>query len=192
MSEFHGWLDTAISVAALGADLKIVFMMRHEQTKAPDQRRYWPWLLAMALIAVVAAPPGYLALRAAGVFKTSGSPPSESTLVPAVSVEQWNAPLTDVIGKHFKNETVKLDGNHFVDCEFEDVTFFYAGTRPFKATNSRITHEKPTPKQAYIFDSHNPVVEMVVTFFGQTGMLGPLPPREIEPLQGMQPRDLEK
>lgn len=30
-------------------------------------------------------------------------------------------------GRKFENETVQLDGNHFVDCEFIDCTLIYSG-----------------------------------------------------------------
>jgi hypothetical protein len=35
--------------------------------------------------------------------------------------------LQQVIGQHFKNEAVVLDGKWFIDCTFEKVTFVYGG-----------------------------------------------------------------
>jgi hypothetical protein len=39
--------------------------------------------------------------------------------------------MVPVYRKTFTNEEVVLDGHHFIDCTFENVTFVYNGTAPF-------------------------------------------------------------
>ena len=41
-------------------------------------------------------------------------------------------PLEITVGKHFKNREVLLDGQRYVNCTFEHVTFLYRGKAPFK------------------------------------------------------------
>lgn len=41
-------------------------------------------------------------------------------------------PLDITVGKQFKNREVLLDGQRYVNCTFENVTFLYRGKAPFK------------------------------------------------------------
>jgi hypothetical protein len=63
MLNLHGWLDTLISAAALGAEIWIVIMMRREESRPATKRKYWPYLVAMAIIAMVASIPGAIVLE---------------------------------------------------------------------------------------------------------------------------------
>jgi hypothetical protein len=66
----------------------------------------------------------------------------------------WVKPLTPVINKKYKNETVELDGKEFQHCEFQDVTFLWNGTRQTRFVNCKRTGK---PGQ-YSFQSYNPLV----------------------------------
>jgi hypothetical protein len=44
-------------------------------------------------------------------------------------------PLRQIRQQTFKNQTVQLDGNEYVDCTFENVTFKFEGEAPFRFTN---------------------------------------------------------
>src|SRR4051794_17438943 len=50
----------------------------------------------------------------------------------------WHDPLTPIVNRTFRNETVELDGKNFVDCSFENVTFLYNGTTPTGFSNCKI------------------------------------------------------
>src|SRR5262245_21730888 len=44
-------------------------------------------------------------------------------------------PLTQIQSRTFKNETVQIDGNEFIECTFYNVTFKFDGQAPFRFTN---------------------------------------------------------
>ena len=46
----------------------------------------------------------------------------------------WDRSLEKRFRTHFKNEIVLIDGLEFIECRFENVTFKYDGTRPFRFT----------------------------------------------------------
>lgn len=64
--------------------------------------------------------------------------PSEADQPPLASVASptadWDKPLEKRFRIHFKNEAVLIDGFEFIECSFENVTFKYQGTRPFRFT----------------------------------------------------------
>jgi hypothetical protein len=62
-------------------------------------------------------------------------------------------PLTQVINKKYKNETVVLDGKAFHNCEFEDVTFWWNGTKP-----TQVIGCEKRPREELRFSSDNPLV----------------------------------
>jgi hypothetical protein len=66
----------------------------------------------------------------------------------------WHEPLKSIVNKHFKNETVELDGKSFHDCIFEKVTFVYQGTMPAQFVNC----SRPNHAGEYIFRTDNPAV----------------------------------
>src|SRR5258705_3799265 len=83
---------------------------------------------------------------------------------PGVSVDpdglrsQWkNYLLTEVRGKEFRREPVKLDGCKFHSCSFEDVTFEYQGTAPFEMINPKITAPR-LGKRIVLLKTSHPIV----------------------------------
>jgi hypothetical protein len=65
----------------------------------------------------------------------------------------WLKPLTPIINKTYKSETVELDGKEFQRCEFQDVTFLWNGTKPPRFVDCRMTGRPEVS-----FSSHNPLV----------------------------------
>ncbi len=66
-------------------------------------------------------------------------------------------PLQQIRGKTFKNETVQLDGNEFIDCTFDNVILEFDGQAPFRFTNDHFeTRSKIEIK------SNNPVVRATI------------------------------
>jgi hypothetical protein len=62
--------------------------------------------------------------------------PSESTF-------RQNFPLKQIRQTTFKDQTVSLDGNEYVDCTFINVTFKFEGQAPFRLTNDHFeNHSK--------------------------------------------------
>jgi hypothetical protein len=70
--------------------------------------------------------------------------------------DDWDKPLEKQFRIKFKNETVLLDGFEFIECTFDNVTFKYQGTKPFRFTgktsgNSRkVTTDNKIVGQAFI------------------------------------------
>jgi hypothetical protein len=63
-------------------------------------------------------------------------------------------PLKQIQAKTFKNETVQLDGNDFIDCTFDNVTLKFDGQAPFRLTNDHwVSHSK------FSIASDNPVIK---------------------------------
>jgi hypothetical protein len=89
--------------------------------------------------------------------KTSESerPQAQKGKFPIPSIDfptpDWLQPLTPVILKRYANETVELDGKWFQDCEFQDVTFLYNGTKDTRMDNCRKSGKLN-------FSSRNPLV----------------------------------
>lgn len=50
------------------------------------------------------------------------------------STAEWDEPLEKRFRVNFQNETVLIDGYEFIECTFENVTFQYQGTKPFRFT----------------------------------------------------------
>jgi hypothetical protein len=61
-------------------------------------------------------------------------------------------PLKEYRGKTYKNETVQIDGNNFIECTFDNVTFRFDGEAPFRFTNDHFTGK-------FSLTSNNPVVK---------------------------------
>jgi hypothetical protein len=81
------------------------------------------WALACALTLVV----GLIVGRTGAV----GQPASG----PSVSNFREDFPLKQIRQTTFKDQTVTLDGNEYVDCTFDNVTFKFNGEAPFRLTN---------------------------------------------------------
>jgi hypothetical protein len=68
-------------------------------------------------------------------------------------------PLKEIRGKTFKDETVQLDGNAFIDCTFDNVVFGFDGEAPFRFTNDHFTGK-------FSLRSNNPVVKTTMELIG--------------------------
>jgi hypothetical protein len=84
----------------------------------------------------------------AGRMGLVGQPPN----IQSLANFRADFPLKQVQGKTFKNETVQLDGNDFVDCTFENVVLKFDGQAPFRLTNVHF-HSK------FSIASDNPVIK---------------------------------
>src|SRR5260370_15554281 len=98
------------------------------------------WGLISALALVI----GIIAGRM-GLVGQSPNAPSTANFRPDFALKQ-------VHGKTFKNETVELDGNAFVDCRFDNVIFKFKGEAPFNFANDHfdskfgVTSDNPAIK----------------------------------------------
>jgi hypothetical protein len=68
-------------------------------------------------------------------------------------------PLKEYRGKRYKDETVQIDGNHFIDCTFENVIFRFDGEAPFRFTNDHF-------QGAFRLTSNNTVVKSTMILVG--------------------------
>ena len=66
-------------------------------------------------------------------------------------------PLKRVEHQHFKNETVTLDGNEYIDVTFDNVTFMYNGKAPTRLNGVHFVLVSPGELAGKI-SSDNPVV----------------------------------
>jgi hypothetical protein len=73
-----------------------------------------------------------------------------------------------VLGRHFFNEAVVLDGKHFANCTFENVTFIYQGTAPVQIVDSRLIHH---PDSVGKWHTDNIVVQQTTRIMKGLGML---------------------
>jgi hypothetical protein len=107
------------------------------------------WVLICALALVIGLIAGRMGLV--------GQPPN------TVSLANFRAdfPLRQIQTKTFRNETVQIDGNEFIDCTFDNVTFQFDGTAPFRFTNDHFQgHSK------YSITSNNPVIKSTIELMG--------------------------
>jgi hypothetical protein len=70
-------------------------------------------------------------------------------------------PFKQIQGKTFKNETVQLDGNAFIDCTFDNVILKFDGQAPFSFTND---HFVDRSKIAIV--SNNPAIKETLGLMG--------------------------
>jgi hypothetical protein len=119
-------LDTIFGGVGALADIGIVILMVREMSKPASDRRIWPWLIAMALIAVPSLPTGYLAYKLASgtlmVFPVSAglpAPPKPTTSeLPKdssrIDVVRWYEGVTDK-KQFFVNVIITNEGNSPTD-----------------------------------------------------------------------------
>ena len=69
-------------------------------------------------------------------------------------------PFKEICGKTFKDETVQLDGNAFIDCTFDNVILRFEGDAPFRFTNDHFTGK-------FSLASDNPVVKTTMELIGR-------------------------
>jgi hypothetical protein len=66
-------------------------------------------------------------------------------------------PLTKIQTKTFKNETVQLDGNEFIDCTFDNVVLKFDGKAPFHLTNDHFVQPLK-----FTIASDNPIIKATI------------------------------
>lgn len=72
----------------------------------------------------------------------------------------------NVLGQHYKDETVKLDGKEFQFCVFDNVEFVYNGTAPFKIMlGNTMVH-----RQSIRIMSENPIVVQALSLLVHSAM----------------------
>ena len=71
-----------------------------------------------------------------------------------------------ILQRTYENETIQLDGREFVDCVFDNITFRYQGTAPFKFTNVRFVKDTK-----FYVASSNPIIKPLISFYGTVGPL---------------------
>jgi hypothetical protein len=99
-----------------------------------------------------------------GEHPASSIPSDLSSISVRFPTTDWSAPLKSVFKEHYKDRTVKLDGNEFIECTFENVTLIYDGTRP-----ARITNCKRNPNVT--LETGNPIVNNTVEILAAFGLI---------------------
>jgi len=89
--------------------------------------------------------------------KTALAEQSVNTQSPSNFREDY--PLKEYRGKTYKDETVQIDGNSFIDCTFDNVTFRFDGEAPFRFTNDHFQGK-------FSLTSNNPVVKATMELLG--------------------------
>src|SRR5262249_20857471 len=85
------------------------------------------WVLICALALVIGLAAGDTALA------------EQSANTQSLTNFRADYPLKEVRGKTFKEETVPIDGNNFIDCTFDNVALRFDGEAPFRFTNDHFT-----------------------------------------------------
>ena len=90
---------------------------------------------AFAPLGLILVATGILVGREFGWLGASKAPTSMET-----SFQKWPDPYTPitVFGKKFRNESVKLDGYSYMDCDFFNVTFVYNGTTAIQFVHNNV------------------------------------------------------
>ena len=70
-------------------------------------------------------------------------------------------PLTKIQTKTFRNETVQLDGNEFIDCTFDNVVLKFDGKAPFRLTNDHFVQPLK-----FTIASDNPIIKATIELMG--------------------------
>jgi hypothetical protein len=99
------------------------------------------WVLICAFALVIGLAAAQMALA------------EESSNTQSLTNFREDYPLKEIRGKTFQNETVQIDGNAFVDCTFDNVTFRFDGKAPFRFTTDHFP-----PHSKFNITSNNPVV----------------------------------
>jgi hypothetical protein len=76
----------------------------------------------------------------------------------------------NVLGHHFFNEVVVLDGKHFANCTFENVTLTYQGKGPVQMVNSRLIRHADSIVKIH---TDNVVVQQTLSIMKGLGQLPP-------------------
>jgi hypothetical protein len=91
----------------------------------------------------------------------AGESQNNANNIPPASNFRADFPLTQVKEKTFKNEIVRLDGNEFINCTFDNVGFEFDGQAPFRFTNVHFENQAKIE-----IKSKNPVVSATLELMG--------------------------
>ena len=106
-----------------------------------------PWYVPTILAVLVTGAAIYALLRRGPAPPISSAGPEAK----AVDGAAWKKPpesdnrLTVIHNRNYSKETVDLDGRHFIDCTFDQVTLRYHGTAPAFFTNCTYEGEQIPP-----------------------------------------------
>jgi hypothetical protein len=84
----------------------------------------------------------------------------------ALSNFRADFPLNKIEGAAYKNQTVRLDGNEYINCTFDNVVFQFDGQAPFKFTQD---HFAPGSKVSIA--STNPAIKAVIDLVSEISKL---------------------
>ena len=115
---------------SLGVNVKIFGPREGIQPQAHPTKKQWGILLAISLLALIVAVSDGIRL-----YLIQNKNP-EVVHFKDTGIEH----LKYVHGKHFVNEEVRVDGIHFDQCTFENVTLTYDGTDVVATSNNRFSH----------------------------------------------------
>jgi hypothetical protein len=85
------------------------------------------WVLICALALVIGSATGQMALA------------EQSANTQSLTNFRDDYPFKEFRGKTYKDETVQIDGNDFIDCTFDNVILRFDGQAPFRFTNDHFT-----------------------------------------------------
>jgi hypothetical protein len=105
------------------------------------------WVLICALALVIGLAVGQMALA------------EQSANTQSLTNFRDDYPFKEYRGKTYKDETVQIDGNNFVDCTFENVVLRFDGQAPFRFTNDHFNGK-------FSLTSDNPVVKATMALMG--------------------------
>src|SRR5258708_6824127 len=121
MLDIHAWLDTAIGLVGAAADIAMVIMMKRESNLPKPERRYWPWVIAIVAVTILAAGPAIYRQVISGEDHANGATSflqfSDQHTVPKeireTNIRSWYALYTESIYLQGMDKDNKPTGNGF-------------------------------------------------------------------------------
>ncbi len=102
------------------------------------------------------------------VAAATGEPRRSPQINERFPTVDWDKPLDNVFGQTYMNETVSMDGRHFIKCTFDNVTYLYNGTRPTELTDCKIAlHDGKTNTAV---NTDNPVIGNLIQLLNELGI----------------------
>jgi hypothetical protein len=156
----------AVTYCALvtGAVLQALEPWRKEAAMPPESHpilssQFWSYLpLALLILVGIIWLTRQLLPRHT---KTPGTPAASSP--EDFPTTEWGLQLKNVFRVEYKNETVLLDGCDFIECTFDNVTFKYNGTKPYRLTRAKGNSKK--------LSTDNKVVGQTILLLKDLGVL---------------------
>jgi hypothetical protein len=105
------------------------------------------WVLIYALAVVIGLSAGQMALA------------QQSANTQSLANFRDDYPFKEYRGKTYKDETVQIDGNNFIDCRFDNVIFRFDGQAPFRFANDHFSGK-------FSLTTNNPVVKATMELVG--------------------------